>query len=332
MCVGRLGETSDTGPQVNGPLREDVVRLAYQLLLGREVESERALKAHMTLGTVPALRRAIMASTEFQTRVLGNRPPFKSKWVATDVLDQFTMWVNLHDRYVSHGCLNDSWEPSESQYFTSRLRAGNVVLDIGANVGWFSLLAAKCIGEDGTVHAFEPQPQTAAMLRRTIADNDLQRQVSVWEFALSDRAGEITLQWERNTDNPGHTFMASDATLARTDFESAKTKAIVLDDLLPELAPDLIKIDVEGAEPRALEGAKEAIKRRRPPILSELYPEQLHAVSSVSASQYIQQLETLGYRCYLLEEGRPTRRLRDFPADVKRELVSVVFEQVCALA
>ncbi len=88
----------------------------------------------------------------------------------------------------------------------------------------------------------------------------------------------------------------------------------------------MIKIDVEGAEARALHGAQRAIRRRRPAILSELYPRQLQTVSGVSPAQYIEQMKDLGYSCFLLEEGRPTRRLSGFPADLKRELVSVVFE------
>jgi FkbM family methyltransferase len=311
---------------MNESLHEEAVRLAYKLLLGREVESDRALQAHLALGTVAALRRAIMSSPEFQAKVLGTPPRARSKWVATEVLDRFTMWVNLGDRYVSAGCLNNSWEPSESQYLISRLRAGDVMLDIGANVGWFSLLAISHIGRTGLVHAFEPRPEIAAMLRRTIADNSLREQVSVWEFALSDCGGEVTLQWERDTDNPGHTFLASAATACREELDSTRANAVVLDELLPDLAPDLIKIDVEGAEPKALAGATNAIRRRRPAILSELYPEQLQSVCGVTSSEYIRQLESLGYACYLLENGRPTRRLRDFPADASRELVSVVFE------
>ncbi len=307
-------------------LREDTVRLAYQLLLGREVESDQVLRRHMALGTVAALRRAIMSSTEFRAKVSSLRSACAPKWIATEVHDRFTMWVNLGDRYVSSGCLNGSWEPSESQYITSRLRSGDVVLDVGANVGWFSLLAVKAVGNTGFVHAFEPHPKIAAMLRRTIADNNLRGQVSVWEFALSDRAGPVTLQWERDTDNPGHAFLASPATAERSDLESTRATAVVLDELLPDAAPDFIKIDVEGAEPKALAGARNALGRRRPAIISELYPEQLQQVCGISARQYIEQLEGFGYACYLLHDGRPTRRLQDFPADATRELVSVVFE------
>lgn len=306
-------------------LSEDLVRLAYQLLLGREVESDRALRAHMALGTLPALRKAIMSSAEFKAKML-HTPAAAPKWVAADVLGRFTMWVNLSDRYVSYGCLNNSWEPSETAYVTSRLRAGDVVLDIGANIGWFSLVAAKCTGKSGRVHAFEPHPQTAAMLKRTVAENDLRSQVSVWEFALSDKWGKADLNWGRGTDNPGGAFLGAAGATERGKFESVAVTTAPLDELLPEVAPDFIKIDVEGAEARALNGAKRAIRNRRPAVLSELYPRQLRSVSGVTPAQYIGQMKDLGYSCYLLEDGRPTQKLTDFPADQNRELVSVVFE------
>lgn len=326
MTAARTDIPPIVGDELTAPLPEEIVRLAYQLLLGRSVESEQALRSHMALGSVSALRRTIMSSAEFRhmmDRLGGTRA---SKWVATDVHDRYTMWVDLSDRFVSSGCLENNWEPSESQYVASRLHSGDVVLDIGANVGWFSLLAAKCIGRAGRVHAFEPRPQTAAMLRRTIADNALRKQVSVWEFALSDQAGDVTLQWERGTDNPGHTFLAGAADSERGDLESARATAVVLDEFLPDVAPDFVKIDVEGAEPKALAGARNALLRRRPAIISELYPEQLQSVSGVTASRFIAQLEELGYMCFRLEDGRPTNRLWDFPSDATKELVSIVFE------
>jgi len=306
-------------------ISENDVRYAFQLLLGREAESEKVVREHLSLGTLEALRTAIMGSQEYQGKLLQSQFSSKSKWVAVDVLDCFTQWIDLHDRYVSNGCLNNNWEPSETSYFISKLRAGDVVLDIGANIGWFSLVAAKHIGKNGTVHAFEPRPETAKMLKRTMADNALRDQVHVWEFALSDAWGTLELVWGKGTDNPGGSFVAS--TLVNLEqYETAKVTAGILDDILPDVAPDVIKIDVEGAEPKVMKGAQNTLKRKHPPILSELFPEQLQSVSGVSAAQYIGQMKSYGYSCYLLEKGVPTKKLGDFPASSTRELESVVFE------
>lgn len=312
---------------MDNKLNVDTVRLAYKLILGREPENEAAVQSHMLLGSIEKIRDVMMSSQEFRS-IIPQSGFASSKWVAVDVLDRFIMWIDLHDRYVSQGCLNNSWEPEETAFFVSRLRSGDIVFDIGANVGWFSLVAAKHVGSTGKVHAFEPRPETAQMLKRTIAMNGLRSIVQVWEFALSDQADEIRLQWESDTNNPGHSFLASKGkrhdTLAAHD--SAKVISCRLDDVLPEVAPDIIKIDIEGAEPLALAGAKSAILRKKPVILSEIFPDQLRKVAGVTTAQFIEQLEAYGYGCYLLEDGKPTRRIKDFPSDVKKELVSVVFE------
>jgi len=311
---------------MNTKITENDVHLAYELLLGRDVEDEKAVRAHLGLGTRAALGKAIMSSAEFQGKMLQSQFSSGSKWVATDVLGRFTQWVDLHDRFVSHGCLNNDWEPNETSYFISQLRHGDTVLDIGANVGWFTLVAAKYIGQGGKIHSFDPRPETARMLKRTIADNNLQQQVTMWEYALSDNWGKLKLGWGKDTDNPGHSFILSETETNLQTYDSAEVTAALLDDLLPNIAPDIIKIDVEGAEPRALRGARNALLRKKPVILSELYPAQLQSVSGTTSAQYISQLKEFGYGCFLLEDGKPTRKLNDFPVDISSDLVSVVFE------
>jgi FkbM family methyltransferase len=303
------------------------VELAYVLLLGRPPESEQAIEAHLKLGSVEKLRSAMTASSEFKSKMLHSNFA-NSKWVSADVLDRYTMWVDLHDRYVSHGCLNNSWEPEETSFFESRLRSGDVVLDIGANIGWFSLVAAKHIGSAGTVHAFEPRPETAKMLKRTVAQNSLTSTINVWEYALSDKPEELKLSWGNNTINPGGSFISGSASdnMQIEGHTSQKIFACKLDDLLPDVAPNIIKIDVEGAEPRALFGAKNAIARKKPVILSELFPEQLKRVSGKTPLAFISQMEDMGYHCFWLQKGQPTQRLKDFPTESKRELESVIFE------
>ncbi len=303
--------------------REDVV-IGFRLLLGREPESDEAIQAHISLGSIENLGDALMASQEFRSKYFQAQFS-ESKWVASQVLDQYLMWVDLHDRYVSNGCLNNNWEPDETTFFISRLHTGDTVLDIGANIGWFTLVAAKHIGPAGTIHAFEPRPITYSMLSKTVSQNGLRNFVHLWEYALSDSAGEVILNWAANTDNPGGSFVTTDKT-GQAGHESVRVRAAKLDELLPDVAPDVIKIDVEGAEPMVFSGAVNALGRRKPIILSELFPNQLLKVSGKTSAQYIQQMKDYGYSCYLLEGGKPTQHLKDFPQSAAKELVSCVFE------
>lgn len=309
---------------MNNKLTADAVRMAYRLILGREPENQKVVTDHAALKSLDELRMTMMNSPEFKAIFLHSQFA-QSKWVAVDVLDRFLMWVDLHDRYVSAGCLNNDWETEETSFVSSRLRAGDVFIDIGANIGWFTLVAAKAIGKHGTIHSFEPHPVIGKMLARTVAQNDLKEIVNVWGYALSDEPGEVFLNTAINAENPGGSFISMND-LQMVNHRSACVPAVRLDDLLPDVSPDFIKIDVEGAEPLVFGGAINALKRKKPTILSELFPAQLGRVSKRSVPDYIGQMEKIGYRCYLLDKGVPTDRLKDFPASYGKDYVSVVFE------
>jgi len=278
----------------------------------------------MGFSSVENLGRVLIESQEFRSKA-DLLPLSHHKWIAAEVLGRFTMWLDLRDRYVSRGCLFGEWEPEETAFLQSRLQEGQTVLDIGANLGWFTLVAASKIGSTGKVHAFEPRPETLAMLSKTIALNTLERVVEVWPYALSDAEGELLLNWADKTDNPGHSFLSKTET-SIANHESARVKSVRLDDLLPDVAPDVVKIDVEGAEPLVMRGALNALRRKKPVILSELFPDQLKSVSGVTTAEYIAQMEREGYGCYMLENGFPKQRLRDYPIGYNKELASVIFE------
>lgn len=304
------------------PVTREMVHAAFLLILGREPESEAAIENHLSFSDPIALGAALRTCSEYR-----GKNPYQfpvAKWVAVDVLDKYIQWIDLADGHVSRGCMNNSWEPSETEYFISKLREGDVVLDIGANVGWFSLVAAKYIGANGKVHAFEPRPDTGRALARTIADNRLGDVVRFWPYALTDRAGTVEIEWAPNSDNPGGTHLAGKSRLSGAAH--ATVQAAPLDELLPDIAPDVVKMDIEGAEPLAVRGMVKALSRNLPPILSELHRGQLKRVSNTSPGEYIELLSSLGYACYLLENGRPGEHLEDFPEHRAVPLVSVVFE------
>jgi FkbM family methyltransferase len=144
------------------------------------------------------------------------------------------------------------------------LSAGGVALDIGANLGEWTVPLARAVGPGGQVLAFEPQPVVAQALERTLRINHL-AQVRVMRLALSD--GDGTAPFLIDTGNSGHSRLGGAA--AATDLLVATRR---LDAMVDELAPrhvDLIKIDVEGHERRVLDGAVETLRRFRPAVIIE---------------------------------------------------------------
>lgn len=308
----------------SGLSRHDIY-LAYKLLLGREPESQQVIDDHMVHKTLDRVRQVMVNSVEFKSQFT-NFSDFGKKWVSTEVLGDYTMWVDLSDRFVSRGCLQNNWEESESNYFVSVLPNAKTVLDIGANIGWFTLLSAKHMHSEGVVHAFEANSLVASKLKRTVSDNKLENRVNVWNLALSNKAEELYFCWGKETDNPGGAHISQKRDDPSMVYQLVN--AVALDDLMPDLKPDLIKMDVEGAEPRVIQGARRLLKHSKPLVLSALHPPKLKAVSNASATQFIFQMTELGYHCFLLEGGKLTRKLKDFPSDLKLDLVSVVFERM----
>lgn len=149
-----------------------------------------------------------------------------------------------------------------------------------------------------------------------VAENGY-RHVEVRQVALGAAVGRMTIATLVRMRNPGGTWLlATEALLAslREGYERFEVDVIRLDDLALESC-HLLKIDIEGAEPLALSGAVETLKRFHPIIISEINPEPLQQVSGVSASEYVSFVEGLGYRAHTMTAAGPGPRLGDGFAD-----------------
>ncbi len=148
-------------------------------------------------------------------------------------------------------------------------KTNDVVVDVGANIGEWTLAVARAVGGGGRVLAFEPVPHVADALRKTISANRLSH-VEIFELALAEANGTRGFSVEReNTGGSRLDVMSDDA---RRTFDSITVKTARFDDVLSTdqlTRLDLMKIDVEGFELAVLDGAQDAIRRFRPAILME---------------------------------------------------------------
>jgi FkbM family methyltransferase len=144
---------------------------------------------------------------------------------------------------------------------TKVIRTGDIVIDGGSNVGFFALLAAARLNGSGCVFAFEPDPKTFALLQQNIRRNRFESTIRAEQVALTDREG--TLDFAVNSEEP----MLSSLVPAMTDpVGSISVHAARLDAFLAASGlerADVIKLDLEGAEPMALEGARAALRTTR---------------------------------------------------------------------
>jgi FkbM family methyltransferase len=142
----------------------------------------------------------------------------------------------------------------------------DVFFDIGANLGFFTVLAARLVGPAGRVIAFEPHPDNAERLRRNVELNGFAN-VTIVRKVVSDTSGRQLL-------DAASTATASVTTSAGASSEAIDVPAISIDDFLasqPTLAPKLVKIDVEGHEEETLRGMATTLTLHRPLIVCELH-------------------------------------------------------------
>jgi len=169
------------------------------------------------------------------------------------------MFVDSEDVGLSACLLMDGyWEMWVTEAMARFIKPGMVVADVGANLGYFTLLMGELVGPAGWVHAFEPNPAVAELLRRSVNMNIGQRRTTVHEVGLSDNEGEAILCVPR-LEPKNATFAARHEGGRDIPVQLRRLDSFVeLDNL------DFIKIDVEGHEEATWRGMDGLLKRVRP--------------------------------------------------------------------
>ena len=165
------------------------------------------------------------------------------------------------------------YEPETFRFFRERLKSGNVVIDIGAHIGLFSVVAARLVGLPGRVFAFEPTPHTRAVLERTVHLNGLADRVEVRGEAVARSSGTAIFF---DTGDPGSN---ANSLVASTDRHrnELRVETTRLDDFVSarSIDVDLLKVDAEGNELDVLRGGEKLLREQRPAIALALHPDAL---------------------------------------------------------
>jgi FkbM family methyltransferase len=179
----------------------------------------------------------------------------------------FTIFLNISESPMMLARARGRYDIDKITLLRRILKAGMVFVDVGANKGDFTLLAATLVGPTGIVHAFEPAPSNIAKLRQSIAANGLTN-IRVHELALFDTSGEATL-YLAGRRSGWHSLIGG---LPHRDAGTISVPTRRLDDF--DLGSvHAIKIDVEGSEQMVLEGARATLVRNRPIVLLDLHPD-----------------------------------------------------------
>lgn len=203
------------------------------------------------------------------------------------------------DQFVSRRIREDGvWEPYETSLLLELLQPGDVFVDVGANIGYFSVLAASVVGSCGAVFAFEPDPDNFRLLRANAELNSLGDRITAVEAGLSDAqgAGNLFLSEDNLGDHQIFNADESRASLPITLYHGARYLAERVQRI------DLLKVDTQGSEFHVMAGLMPLLRElQNPPhIIIELTPHALRDAGS-SGRALIELLATLGQPLWIID-------------------------------
>lgn len=192
------------------------------------------------------------------------------------------------------------FEASHADWLRPLARPGTTVVDIGANIGFFTVQFARWVGSQGRVIAIEPETRNLARLRKRITGQGLASNVEIVEAVVAEKPG--TLNLHLNPDHPGDHRIGS---------EGVPVTSVTLDGLLedagwPEVS--LVKVDVQGAEFRVFLGAEKTLTEIRPALYVEVDRDALASMGS-SAEALLDRLAASGYRAHEMGPDGPGKVL-----------------------
>jgi FkbM family methyltransferase len=214
-------------------------------------------------------------------------------------LPTFKLYVRLDDWAVgARIAVKRTYEQHVTTVMQQVLQPGMVVLDIGANIGYYTMLAAAQVGPTGKVLAFEPLRANSAMLQASREANGFAH-VHILPYAVAEQDGSLGF---REDDSNGVLALDNPTTAAY------EVQAVALDTFLAdEPRIDVVKMDIEGAEGLALRGMQQLLRHHRPLVFSEFSWNTLRQISGMEPETFLDLLRAPGYEVGILpRRGGPS--------------------------
>lgn len=269
----------------------------------------RSALAAATARKFPSISRQML-----KLSVQGHFPPIHRHWlgqsIARDLFDGvgFPMWGSscrlyipreLHPIYLEYFNFLDH-EPLTRRIFASLVKPGSVVIDVGANIGYYTLLAADKVGPMGKVHSVECSPDTLVLLRENVRRNDL-KNVEVYPVAASNARGELTL----NVSAIGLSLFELHSNWSKVSKATGTVTvpSMPMDDLV-QGPVDVVKIDAEGADLDVLKGMGRILSENKGISIIVEWAPPLIAESGKDPFEMAKWLQDAGFKIVsVLEEG-----------------------------
>jgi len=274
---------------------EDIFH-CFRLLLGRTPNPEEWPGHSSRVGEdLENVVSSYVTSREFAERGLLNKT-YRDQ-VELVRLPRFSVFASKDDLAIGQHVVGGSYEPGIAAILDRYVKPGMSVVDIGANIGYLTMLLASLVEPSGLVVAVEPNPDNIKLLEASRRVNNFD-QVLVIQAAAGRETGVLALNVSHSNGMTGELPSNVDAI-----FATRPVPCFALDAILPKDKHfNLVKIDTEGAELNALIGLSETMDRDRPVIVSEFSPGMLPGISHCSGPEYLRFLIAKGYRIGVIEQ------------------------------
>lgn len=307
---------------------EDIFH-CFRLILGRSPNPEEWPGHSAQTGkSLDAVVASYLNSLEFaqrQEKLTVKRDVSRIQQVSVAGL---RMFVDPEDLDLGLPLMHGEYEPHVTRIFKDHVQAGMGVLDIGANIGYYSMIAASLVSDTGVVYAVEPNTNNVKFIELSKRENDF-KNIKIINSAAGEDFDILSLNSSYSNGTTAH-LSANQQTL----MKSTVVACMPLDNLIPaERKIDLIKIDIEGFEYRALLGAKRLLSNWHPIIISEFSPDFMPLTGGNDGPTYLRFLFDLGYTASviqkngeLLETGNDVDKVMRFYKDFGEDHIDLLFK------
>tara|TARA_B100000809_G_C15036192_1_gene493842 strand:+ start:128 stop:994 length:867 start_codon:yes stop_codon:yes gene_type:complete len=213
------------------------------------------------------------------------------------IINNYTMYANTFDRILALNLWKNSlFEDFEMKIVDEIAKEGMTVLDVGANIGLYTLNLADKVGISGKVYSFEPEPNNFRLLNKNIVTNSFTN-VITFQKAVSNTSGHTKLFCCDENQGDHRIFDSHDAR------NSIDIETVALDDEMQNIGPiDLIKTDIQGAEYHAFCGMEKIIKQNENLIIICEFAPRLLEKNNTTADMLLDKIELLGFHINLVDE------------------------------
>lgn len=288
----------------------EAYNILFQAMLGRALSEEEVAAVDRRYGNnspadLTAIGHEIARSREFHARYresfVYDLFPTSTVVTARGPLGH-QLLVDLRQFHLGFSIANGHFEGDETAFVLNTVKRGWTVLDVGANIGYFSTIFAALVGNSGRVIAFEPVSDTFLKLKAAISLNGFDSIIDARAAAASDAAGHCQIAYGVNSANMGGVSIAP---VGAATSEGVKEVAatVRIDDAVGQRPVHFIKMDVEGAEGLALAGAEDVIRQNRPILMIEFNPVHLAQVSRLTPLDLYDRIIAMGYRSSKIGAG-----------------------------